>query len=356
MNTKKLFSVLGALVLISMLLAACGTPATTAAPSTGSTHQTAPVAPKTPLAAKDIIVAGIVFQDDQFMKTMVKGFQDAGAKLGVKQVLIGNSSNDVVKETELINTYISQGAKGIAIAPLKPDVSIETLKQANDKGVLVALTNSGGISDVSFVTGAYMSDNRANGKVAGEAAVQYIKDNNLTGTVNVGIDDYDHQKPEESSLRYGGFEDALKAANINYKVVAHVSAELQDTALPKVADMLTAHPEIQIIFACNEGGSVGAGMAVKQAGLTGKVAVFGFDGSDQLSSMIINGDMQAVVAQDPYTQGVNAMTDLVNFLTGKPGASVGKATITPGLILSATDKPAVNAWRVSQGMKELPIP
>jgi hypothetical protein len=43
-----------------------------------SKHQTAPVAPKAPLAAKDIVVAGVVFQDDQFMKSMVQGFQDAG--------------------------------------------------------------------------------------------------------------------------------------------------------------------------------------------------------------------------------------------------------------------------------------
>ena len=97
------------------------------------------------------------------MKSMVQGFEDAGKTLGVKQVIVGNSSNDQVRETELINTYISQGVNGIAIAPLSPTVSIEALKQANDKGVVVALTNSGGFTDVSFVTGGYMSDNAANG-------------------------------------------------------------------------------------------------------------------------------------------------------------------------------------------------
>jgi ABC-type sugar transport system substrate-binding protein len=94
-------------------------------------------------------------------------------------------------------------------------------------------------------------------------------------------------------------------------------------------------------------------MAVKQAGK--KIAVFGFDGSDQISSMIINGEMQAAIAQDPYGQGVAAMTDLVNYLTGKPGNSVGKLTITPGITLSATDKAAVNAWRKANGLKEIPI-
>lgn len=354
MYKKLLFSLISLLLALGLILASCTMPgAPTTAPASG--HKTEPVAPATPLAATDIVVAGVVFQDDQFMKSMSQGFQDAGKTLGVKQVILGNSSNDQAKETELINTYISQGVNGIAIAPLSPTVSIEALKQANDKGVGIALTNSGGFTDVGFITGGYMSDNRANGKIVGEAAVQYIKDNGLTGTINVGIDDYDHQKPEESSLRYGGFEDALKAAGVDYKIVANVSAELQDTALTKVTDMLTANPQIQIIFACNEGGTIGSAQAVKQAGLTGKVAVFGYDGSDQITQMIIDSDLQAAVAQDPYGQGVAAMTDLINFLMGKPGASVGKLTIAPGILLSATDKAAVNKWRVDNALPELPI-
>jgi len=350
-----------------MLLGACApaaTPAPTAAPTEApkQAEASSPAAPaaaggpitiKKPMEAKDIVVAGVVFQDDQFMKSMVQGFQDAGKKLGVKQGIIGNSSNDQAKETELINTYISQGVNGIAIAPLSPTVSMAALKEANDKGVAVALTNSGGFTDVAFITGGYMSDNTANGKAMGDAAAKYIKDNGLTGTIQVGIVDYDHQKPEESKLRYGGVEEGLKAAGIDYKVVAHQSAEKQDTALAATADMITANPDIQVIFACNEGGSIGAAMAVKQSGK--KIAVFGYDGSDQITSMIINGEMQAAVAQDPYGQGVAAMTDLVNYLMGKPGNSVGKLTIAPGITLSAADKAAVNEWRKSNGLKELEV-
>jgi ABC-type sugar transport system substrate-binding protein len=348
MQTKRLFLVLSLLAAVSMLLSACAAPA-------ALNHSSAPVAPTVPLAAKDIKVAGVVFQDDQFMKSMVQGFKDAAKKAGVPDanVIIGNSSNDQAKETELINTYVSQGVNGIAIAPLSPTVSMEALKQANDKGVDVALTNSGGFTDVSFVTGGYMSDNTANGTAMGDAAAAYIKANNMTGQIHVGIVDYDHQKPEESKLRYDGFEAGLMEAGVDYKVVAHQSTEKQDTALVATADMLTANPGIQIIFACIEGGTIGAAQAVKQAGKN--VAVFGFDGSDQLSSMIINGELQAVIAQDPYGQGMAAMTDLVNFLEGKPGASVGKLTIAPGLALSATDKAAVNKWRVDNGLKELPI-
>ena len=67
------------------------------------------------------------------MKTMVKGYEDAGAKYGIK-VVTANTNNDQAKETELIQTYMAQGVSGIAIAPLSKDASIANLKQAADQG------------------------------------------------------------------------------------------------------------------------------------------------------------------------------------------------------------------------------
>jgi hypothetical protein len=57
---KRVFSVVSLMVVVTMLLAACGTPAAapTAAPAAGG---------------KDLTIAGVVFQDDQFMKSMVQG-------------------------------------------------------------------------------------------------------------------------------------------------------------------------------------------------------------------------------------------------------------------------------------------
>jgi len=318
-------------------------------------HKPAPTPPKAPIAAKDIVVAGIVFQDDQFMKTMVRGFQDGATKAGVPaaNILISNSSNDQVKETELINTMVSRGVNGIAITPLSPTVSMEALKQANDKGVAVAITNSGGFTDVGFVVAGYMSENGANGMAMGLAAAQYVKAHKLATPIKLGVINYDAQKPEESSLRWKGFEEALKKEGVDFVQVAAQSAIVQDAALIAATDMLTAHPEIQLMFASNEGGTIGAVQAVKQSGK--KIPVFGYDGSDQITSMIINNDLQAAVAQDPYAQGVMAMTDLVGWLQGKPGPSVGKLTVAPGVVLSGTDKAAVNKWRVDNGLKELPI-
>ncbi len=346
MHARKLLPFLSILVIVATLLSACGQAATpTTVPNVAPTTA---VQPDT--SNKEVTIAGVVFQDDQFMNSMVKGFTDAGAKYGIK-VVTANTNNDQSKEGELIQTYIAQGVNGIAIAPLSKDASIANLKEAANKGIKVAITNMS-ISDPSFLAGGFTSDDRSNGKIVGDSAAKFIQEK-LGGKANLAIVDFDDQLPDQSKARYGGFVDGLKAANIQYTLVAQQSSHLQDDAITKVTDMLTAHPDIQVIFAANEGGTIGAAMAVKQAGLAGKVYVFGYDGSDQLTSMILSGDniLIGTVAQDPYAQGYQAVEALAKALKGETSATVGKMTVVPGTYLGVANLDVVKKWRADNGLK-----
>jgi simple sugar transport system substrate-binding protein/ribose transport system substrate-binding protein len=308
-------------------------------------------APEAPAAAEELTIAGVVFQDDQFMKSMVQGYEDAGAKYGIK-VLTANTNNDQSKETELIQTYIAQGVSGIAIAPLSQDASIVNLKEADSKGIKVAITNMNLKGDTSFLAGGYTSDDATNGKIVGTNAAEFIKAN-ITGDVNVAQVDFDDQIKEQSQARWGGFYAGLDEAGVTYNKVAAVSSHIQDDAVAKVSDMLTAHPEINVIFACNDGSTIGAAMAVKQAGLQGKVFVFGYDGGDQQTSMMLSGDniLLGVVAQDPYTQGYKAMESLALTLQGESNPDAARITVVPGMYLGVADLDAVREWRTANGLK-----
>jgi simple sugar transport system substrate-binding protein/ribose transport system substrate-binding protein len=337
MSSKKIFAIMSLMAVLAMLMAACGTGAApTQAPTTGE---------------KALTIAGVVFQDDQFMKSMVQGYTDAGAKYGIK-VLTANTNNDQAKEAELIQTYIAQGVNGIAIAPLSQDASIPNLKEAASKGIKVAITNMNLSGDPSWLAGGYTSDDATNGKIVGAKAAEFIK-KNITGPVNIAQVDFDDQVPEQSKARWSGFFSALDEAGVKYEKVATVSSHVQDDAVAKVSDMLTAHPEINVIWASNDGGTIGAAMAVKQAGLAGKVYVFGYDGGDQQTSMMLSGDniLMGVVAQDPYAQGYKAVESLALTLTDQPNPDAGKITVVPGTYLDATDPDGVKQWRADNGLK-----
>src|SRR5512145_2490847 len=334
MYSRRIFAVMSMITLFAMLMTACGTPAATPAEGT-----------------KELTIAGVVFQDDQFMKSMVQGYEDAGKEYGIK-ILTANTNNDQAKEAELIQTYIAQGVSGIAIAPLSQDASIPNLKEATSKGIQVAITNMNLAGDSSWLAGGYTSDDSTNGKIVGTNTAEFIKVN-IDGDVNVAQVDFDHQIPEQSKARWSGFYAGLDEAGTKYTKVAAVSANMQDDALAKVSDMLTAHPEINVIWASNDGGTIGAAMAVQQAGLAGKVFVFGYDGGDQQTSMILSGDniLIGVVAQDPYAQGFRAVESLALNLLGKPNPDAGKITVVPGTWLSTADLDAVKAWRTDNGLK-----
>jgi ABC-type sugar transport system substrate-binding protein len=145
---------------------------------------------------------------------------------------------------------------------------------------------------------------------------------------------------------------ALDEAGVKYEIVADQDAWLQDTALETASAILTAHPETQVILAMNDGGTIGSTMAVMNAGLADQIMVFGHDGSDQISSMVLDdaSPLKAVVAQDPYGQGYKSMTALINAIKGGDYSETkGKCEFLDGIVLSAYDKDAVNAWRVDNG-------
>lgn len=304
----------------------------------------------TAFAEEDIVVAGIVFQDDQFMNMLTKGYQDAAAEAGVK-CLTDNTNNDQAKETELINTYLAQGVKGLAISPLNGDASVAQLRAADEAGMKIALTNTA-ISTADFIVAGYTSDDYTNCLLVGREAAKFILEKYADETVKIAIVQFKSLLPDNSGARVNGYLAALDEAGVQYEIVADQDAWLQDTALETASAILTAHPETQIILAMNDGGTIGSTMAVMNAGLSDQIMVFGHDGSDQISSMVLDdaSPLRAVVAQDPYGQGYKAMSALINAIKGGDYSDTkGKCEFLDGIVLSAYDKDAVNAWRVDNG-------
>ena len=146
--------------------------------------------------------------------------------------------------------------------------------------------------------------------------------------------------PEQSDDRVNGF---LEKVADQVEVVSAQDAWLTEKAIAVVSDILTANPEIELIYAANEGGTIGAVQAVKKAGLEGKVFVFGIDGTEQLCNMLLDADnvLQAVTAQQPFQVGVLALKAANDVLDGK---TVEKNQSVPVLSLSRNNPEGVQAF------------
>jgi ABC-type sugar transport system substrate-binding protein len=150
-------------------------------------------------------------------------------------------------------------------------------------------------------------------------------------------------------MRVGGFKSEISKLP-GVKIVAEQDAWLAEQAVKKAGDILTAHPGINVIWSMNEGGTVGAVMAVKNAGKAGKVAVFGTDNSEQLANFLLDDDniLQAVTGQSPFEIGSLAVDAAVSALKGE---KVEKKVSLPGVLMSR-DNPE-EARRFKARLKEL---
>lgn len=300
-------------------------------------------------AADGITIAGIVFQDDEFMNDLTNGMKKAAGEAGVT-IMTSNSNNDQSREVELINTYVGHHVNGICIAPLDPNTSIATLRTAAEAGVKITTVNMQ-LSNVDFLTGGFCSDDFANGHMVGESAAKWIKER-YNRPVKIGLIHFDHQVPAQSKNRYGGFFKALDEAGIQYKIVADQGAEREDLALVAANDIITANPDIDLFFGANGGGLVGAVQAIEQSGLAGKCHAFGYDANDIISSLLLsdNGILVAVAVQDPFNQGYNSAKLLIEAIQGKIKGS-GATEPVPGFLLTKYAPQAVRDYRKSQGFK-----
>lgn len=273
-------------------------------------------------------IAGIVFQEDQFFRLILFGMRDAATKNGV-ELLEANSDGRPDKEVQLVNTYIANKVDAIVISPLSATASAGALARAREKGITIVTYNTSIDGDVPAM---FVESDQTNlGSSTGRAAREYVE-RKLGGKANIAIISGRSQVPEQTNMRISGFQSEITKLP-GVKIVADQDAWLAEQAVKKVGDILTANPDINIIWAANEGGTVGAVMAVKNAGKAGRVVVFGTDNSEQLSNFLLDDDqiLQAVTGQRPFEIGSRAVEAAVRVLNGQP---VEKKTSLPGVLLT----------------------
>ena len=287
---------------------------------------------------KKLKIAGIVFQEDQFFRLIQFGMQDAADKAGV-ELLLSNSANKPDKEIQLVNTYIARGVDAIVISPLSARASATALKRARDKGIVVVTYNSTVEGDIPI---AYIESDQIDlGRQTGIVAKRYIEQE-LGGKAKIATLAFKSQLAEQSDARRNGFVDVVGQLP-GVEFVAEQDAWLPDMAIKKAGDILTANPDIDIIWSANEGGTVGSVMAVKNAGKSGEVVVFGTDASEQLVEFALadDGILQAITTQTPFELGARSLELAVAALKGQ---QVEAKVVMDGVLVSRDDPEGVRAF------------
>lgn len=294
-------------------------------------------------SGKKKVVAGIIFQEDSFMRYNLLAMRDVVvAKPFSGTFLEGSSFNKIDEETKLVGTYVSRGVDAIVITPVDDKASIPALKAAKERGIKVIIYNTG-LADKSIYEASYMTSAEELGSSTGKVAKEFIQKNYGTQPVQIAVLQFKTVAPVQSAGRVGGFTSEIKALK-NVKIVADQDAWLTDMGVSKGATIITANPNLNIIYAANEGGTIGATLAVKNANKQGKIFVFGTDGSPQIAELLMSSDniLQAATSQSPYLMGKLSAEAAVKVLNGEKITQ--KDNNVPTVLLSRDNPQGIKAF------------
>jgi ribose transport system substrate-binding protein len=109
------------------------------------------------------------------------------------------------------------------------------------------------------------------------------------------------------------------------------SGGTRDKASSDTGDILQAHRDLKGIFGINDDSALGALAAVRAAGLTGKIAIVGYDATPEARVAIAKGEMYGDAIQYPAKIGSTTIDVIANYFAGKkppPIVKIGVGTFT----------------------------
>jgi ABC-type sugar transport system substrate-binding protein len=118
--------------------------------------------------------------------------------------------------------------------------------------------------------------------------------------------------------RAEGFLDGIDRIS-DLEIVAEQDAAGPEVGADVVETILQANPDLDFIWAANEGGAVGAVVGVTTSGRADEVLVFGTDMSAQAAQYLLDEDspLYAVSTQQPYEIGYQSMKTAAAVLRGE---------------------------------------
>ncbi len=246
-----------------------------------------------------------------FFNQINDGAQAAADELGADLQIV-DANNDPARQVQAIETFVTQQVDAIIVVAIDVEGIKPALSSASDAGIpSVAIDAEVEVPPASAFIGV---DNLGAGTEIGEYTATYISENfpdgaqvGVVGALNSFI----------QNQRRDGFTEVL-AGSEGVEVLPAVDGQnVQETALTAAENLVTANPGIDIIYATGEPALIGVVAAVEAQGLTDSVKVIGWDLTTQSIRGIDEGFVQAVVQQDPYQEGYEAVRATIALANGE---------------------------------------
>lgn len=266
-----------------------------------------------------------------FYQAMQCGAQAKAKALGLSLKVLAADQFAADAQIPVVNAVTAAGPEVAAIVPTDMQALIPPMRELSGRGTKV-ITIDQTISDTSFVQTQILTDNEAGGAMAADQLGALV---GKRGKVLVIT-----QPPGSlaQDARAAGFEKTLAE---KYPDITYLGAQYQSNDPQRAAEIVTstlsAHPDLAGIFSTNDQGAIGAVTGLRQAGGVGRVKMVAYDAASAQVAALKNGEIQALIAQNPKLEGEVAMEVAAKLIAGQ---AVEPVTMTE-IVAITSDDPAL---------------
>jgi ribose transport system substrate-binding protein len=281
----------------------------------------------------------------QFWQSIHRGAERAAddlAKQGISVEIIWagpRTEGDAQAQITLVEQQIANGVSGIVLAPQHSAQMVPAVQSAAAKKIPVVIIDSG-LDDRGPIVKYVATNNYHGGELAAEQLLSALK---AEGKSAPRLILFRYKTGSESTeQREKGFEDVVNRVieeqkkkgepTITWLSKNRYAGATTDSALAAATPLLNGLKDdgIDGIFAPNESSATGMLKALQSLGLNKKVRFVGFDSSEPLLQAVQDGDIDALIVQDPYRMGYLGVRTLVQHLEGENVQADGRLELSTG--------------------------
>lgn len=284
-----------------------------------------------PVLAADTSLALVLgVKGSPFYEAMACGAQAKATELGVMLTVSASDQWGPDQQIPVVNAVGAVKPTAAAIVPTDVQALVAPMKQLSDLGIAV-MTVDQTIGDESFVKTRIVTDNLEGGRLAAKAMGSLVEAGKVLVLTNPPGTTAQDQRTQ-------GFEEEIK----NFPNLTYVGQQFY-TNPQQATEMITAalarDPDLAGVFVTNDLGAIGVVTGLRQANATG-VKVVAYDAATPEVAALKNGQIAALIAQDPRREGELAVETAVKLAAGEP---VDPVTYTEIVTLLATDPDKASA-------------
>lgn len=260
--------------------------------------------------------------------------QDQAKKAGCS-VSSADGQNDMSKQIGDIEDMVAKGVNLLIVNPRDPEGLVPAVNAAAKAGVKVVVIDSGLDPKANYVT-LVQSSNDKNGFLVGEWLAKKMEGKPMKIALLSG--DKGNVVGEERRLGVirGIAEGQLEGGgHAGFEIVGQGwGGWNNDGGLKAMEDILTAHPDVNVVLGENDSMVLGASKALEAAGRKDVLLVAAADGQKEALQMIKDGKYGATGLNDPDLVGRTAIDVGLKALDGTLPAGFSKLYVTTPAVIT----------------------